>query len=448
MLAPLRWLLRAFSSITLSVALLSLIAIYGTLASVPIGLLALGPTWAVIALAVVLSASLPAVLIGAGVRRCLQKPRHGLRFAATLIGGLFGAVGGAWAWRVWAWPALRFDPVSGNGMRLFAGFVERYEDITLRRLPGIELTELEFYAAWPFKLLLILFVTNMVVATVRRIEFGVKNAGVLAVHSGIVLIAMSSLYYQALKQEGDTILLAGAQLADGTSARGPAQTHFYDATRVAIWTPRTQWGYGYAKERIVVYAFGLTPLGLGALLGSDQPMMPNQIYALEYPSELRDILQAARQQRFDDWYALVSDRLTKVFRHVDPTPAVTDEALELLSIDGGGAVSSAAGLMGLSTRQFRRRFLRSFGMTPKRYQRLTRVDRMLRQLHPRAWESDAFAGEPVAFADQPHAIREFKEATGVTPSVYLASKRAGDRTLRSLAVESSVAAPVESEKDA
>ncbi|MEL7023957.1 MAG: AraC family transcriptional regulator [Pseudomonadota bacterium] len=218
--------------------------------------------------------------------------------------------------------------------------------------------------------------------------------------------------------------------------------------RVAIWTPRTQWGYGYAKERIVVYAFGLTPLGLGALLGSDQPMMPNQIYALEYPSELRDILQAARQQRFDDWYALVSDRLTKVFRHVDPTPAVTDEALELLSIDGGGAVSSAAGLMGLSTRQFRRRFLRSFGMTPKRYQRLTRVDRMLRQLHPRAWESDAFAGEPVAFADQPHAIREFKEATGVTPSVYLASKRAGDRTLRSLAVESSVAAPVESEKDA
>ena len=49
---PIKALLRTFSSITLAVILLTSVAVYGTLASVPIGLLALAPTYVVIGLTI------------------------------------------------------------------------------------------------------------------------------------------------------------------------------------------------------------------------------------------------------------------------------------------------------------------------------------------------------------------------------------------------------------
>ncbi|MEL7312912.1 MAG: AraC family transcriptional regulator [Pseudomonadota bacterium] len=212
---------------------------------------------------------------------------------------------------------------------------------------------------------------------------------------------------------------------------------------IALWTPRTVWGYGHAKCDIKVYAFGLTPLGLKTLLRGTRVVEPNHVYDLSCDPELRYLRDDAGQCSFDDWCSITSDRLGRVFRDVDSVPAISDEALAVLSTDGGGAVAAASELMRLSTRQFRRRFAAAFGMSPKRYQKLARVDRMIRQLHPRAWESDAFAAMPVAFADQPHAIREFKEATGITPAAYVAKKAAGDLTLRSLTIESGVKSPVE-----
>ena len=46
--APLRWLTRAFSSITLSVFLLTFVAIYGALGSVPLYFMTIGAAWVLI----------------------------------------------------------------------------------------------------------------------------------------------------------------------------------------------------------------------------------------------------------------------------------------------------------------------------------------------------------------------------------------------------------------
>src|SRR3954454_4258870 len=59
---PLRFLLRTFSGIPLAVCLLSCVVLYATLASVPIGLLALAPTYILLALGLA-----AAVGFGAGV---------------------------------------------------------------------------------------------------------------------------------------------------------------------------------------------------------------------------------------------------------------------------------------------------------------------------------------------------------------------------------------------
>jgi hypothetical protein len=226
-LTPVRLVLHALSSIALAVVLLSGVALYAVLASVPIGLLALGLSWAVYGAVLAAAVILPAACLAFVVRRVVVG--RGARFVATFAGIVAGAAGGVALWTGWLWPALRYDAVTGGGLRLFPGLVEAYSGTTLRRLPAFEMTELEFYGWWPMRLLLAVFVLNMIVATVRRIEFRFVNLGVLTVHTGIVLIAGGSLYYNAFKQEGDTILLAGE------SAVGPAQPVFNDRDAPALW---------------------------------------------------------------------------------------------------------------------------------------------------------------------------------------------------------------------
>lgn len=68
------------------------------------------------------------------------------------------------------------------------------------------LTEMEAFTWWPFNTLIALFVTNMVVVTVRRIRLTLLNAGVWAIHGGIVILALGSLYYFSTKLEGDTLV--------------------------------------------------------------------------------------------------------------------------------------------------------------------------------------------------------------------------------------------------
>ncbi len=233
-LRPVKWVLRALSSISLSVVLLTFVAVYGALASVPIGLLALIPTYVVYLLTFLIVAAVLMGLPTFAARRMLREKPAG-RFAATVLMGLVLTAASAWVWHRFAWPLLHYDPVRGTGLRFFADFSHAYRNITIRRLPAFEMSELEFYGWWPMRAALMLFVLNLVVATVRRIEFNFKNIGVLTVHTGIIVIALGSVYYNGLKKEGDTVLLAGGfDEATGTPLAGPRQNVFYDNTRMSL----------------------------------------------------------------------------------------------------------------------------------------------------------------------------------------------------------------------
>lgn len=231
---PVKVTLRLFSSIRLAVLLLSLVALYGILASVPIGLLAIIPTFLLYVLTLLVGVGLVAVVPTWLVHRLLRARPRTIRFPIVLITFLALTAIACWQWYVQAWPMLVYDPIKHTGVRLFADFVEQYKDITLRRLPGMEMSELEFYSWWPLRVILLLFVANMVIATVRRIEFNFKNLGVLTVHTGIVTITLGSVYYAGLKREGDTILMAGAPDAEGVPGPGAPQDVFFDNTRIAL----------------------------------------------------------------------------------------------------------------------------------------------------------------------------------------------------------------------
>ncbi|HRJ49996.1 MAG TPA: hypothetical protein PKU91_05660, partial [Phycisphaerales bacterium] len=239
---PVKFLLRAFSSIWLAVIWLSLVIVYATLASVPIGMVAQLPTWLLIGGIAVGLFCVVGILPAWMAWRAIGPGRGALRFV-TLVGVLIG--GGLGAWWLWAhtlWPVIRHDPATGRGIMFFADFCSRYRSTTLRRLPGVEMTELEFYAWWPLRVILLAFVMNMVFATVRRIEFIFKNLGVLTVHTGIVVITLGSIYYGSLKREGDTLLLAGQPDPRGIPVPGPAQDRFYDGTLLSLYVGQ-QLGY-------------------------------------------------------------------------------------------------------------------------------------------------------------------------------------------------------------
>lgn len=231
---PVKGIVRAFSSIWLAVILLSLVIVYATLASVPIGMLSQAPTWAIYGVAALL---MLAVVIGIPTWLFLRVTRaqsRAIRFAGTMLLVIALLPVAGWFWMTFAWPRLHHDPASDRGFLLFADFCDRYRATTLRRLPGMEMTELEFYAWWPLRVVLLAFVLNMVTATLRRIEFSFKNLGVLTVHSGIVTIALGSIYYGGLKKEGDTLLIAGQPGRDGSPTPGPAQNAFYDNTLLSL----------------------------------------------------------------------------------------------------------------------------------------------------------------------------------------------------------------------
>ena len=231
---PAKAILRAFSTVSLAIVLLSGIALFGVLASVPVGILFKVPTYAlygVTILAVVALFVVPSVLaIRAGIPRSLK----GLRFAGTILGSVIAGAAALYAWGALAWPHLAYDWGTGEGVMLFADTIDRYRDVTVRRMPMFEMTELEFYAWWPMQLMLMLFVINMMTATLRRIEFKFVNIGVLTVHSGIVLIGISSIYYASLKKEGDTLLIAGPASETGELSSGRWQSLYYDGIRVAL----------------------------------------------------------------------------------------------------------------------------------------------------------------------------------------------------------------------
>lgn len=239
---PIKAILRALSSITLAVVLLVLVAIYGALASVPIGLVAMIPTYLIygltLAAAIALLAGLPAWVASKVLARLGAAPAP--RFIAGFVLFAAMAAGTFLIWRQTAWPRLRYDFATHQGFMLFSSFVEQYRSTTLRRLPGMEMSELEFYSWWPLRLILLTFVVNMVVATVRRIEFTFVNIGVLTVHTGIVTIALGSIYYAGAKKEGDMLLRAGPPDESGKLTTGPIESGFFDNTQVVLWLGQTR----------------------------------------------------------------------------------------------------------------------------------------------------------------------------------------------------------------
>lgn len=98
-------------------------------------------------------------------------------------------------------------------------------------------------------------------------------------------------------------------------------------------------------------------------------------------------------------------------------------AVESLIGPDARTVAEVQRAAGVSRRHFAAEVRSRVGLLPKSLQRITRLRRLLEDLdarRPIRWSSEAVGA---GYFDQPHAIRDFRELTGMTPVEYVAKRQ-------------------------
>ena len=88
------------------------------------------------------------------------------------------------------------------------------------------------------------------------------------------------------------------------------------------------------------------------------------------------------------------------------------------ALENGARVADATDQTGLSARTFVRMFREHFGLTPKRFARVGRLQRLLRSVASDRDIDWARAAVEHGFFDQSHLVNDFRELTGITPTAY------------------------------
>jgi len=94
-------------------------------------------------------------------------------------------------------------------------------------------------------------------------------------------------------------------------------------------------------------------------------------------------------------------------------------AIEALTSHEFESVGEVQESLGVSRRHFVAEVRRRAGLNPKALQRIARMRRMLEELDaskPIHWSREAVGA---GYSDQPHAIRDFRAFTGMTPAEYV-----------------------------
>lgn len=96
------------------------------------------------------------------------------------------------------------------------------------------------------------------------------------------------------------------------------------------------------------------------------------------------------------------------------------EAAERILVSGGRIdIGALAGMAGLSTRQFARKFIQQIGVSPKLFARIARFETTLQSKASFAGKCWTEVAYEFGYYDQMHMIHDFKEFTGATPRQIL-----------------------------
>ena len=169
------------------------------------------------------------------------------------------------------------------------------------------------------------------------------------------------------------------------------------------------------------------PGGARAFFDASADLLCNESVSLDLiwgslGSELRDRLREAPTAAAK-FQVLESALVERVNQRLELHSAVQYALGEFARAPHIRSVLGVARETGLSRRRFAQLFREQVGLTPKLYCRLHRFQQVLRQIAsgaPVDWADLALAG---GYCDQAHLVNEFRNFSGISPSVYLANER-------------------------
>ena len=116
--------------------------------------------------------------------------------------------------------------------------------------------------------------------------------------------------------------------------------------------------------------------------------------------------------------------LLNVCREKAAHPAVRYALSEFRAHSSVARVRAVTDAIGLSPKRFIERFKADVGVTPKRYCRLLRFQRVVSNAHPGSETDWAELALACGYFDQAHLIHDFREFSGLTPTAYEARRTA------------------------
>jgi AraC-like DNA-binding protein len=107
--------------------------------------------------------------------------------------------------------------------------------------------------------------------------------------------------------------------------------------------------------------------------------------------------------------------LDHLIRRDDPDPAIPFAAA---LFERGASVSEVSSRVGLLPKTLVRRFLAFVGLSPKRFSRVRRLQRVVGSIRDPADVDWCEMAAVHGYADQAHLVHDFRELTGITPTAY------------------------------
>ncbi len=206
--------------------------------------------------------------------------------------------------------------------------------------------------------------------------------------------------------------------------------------RVALWGPASRTRIGRADGRLHVFVVILTARGARMLSGlklADLVDRRLDIAAMPPRSGDRWASRIASAPDFETRCDLAARWLAAVTPAETPAASIVGLVDEIAHHRLGGPVSRLSRREEIGARALHRRFVDQAGWPPKTWLRVTRLQRVLRTLHPRAWGGPATNDAYLEFTDEAHLARDFRDLTGISPAAYRRAKlESGDPLIHTL----------------
>jgi AraC-like DNA-binding protein len=130
----------------------------------------------------------------------------------------------------------------------------------------------------------------------------------------------------------------------------------------------------------------------------------------------------------DEAISRLAETLTSRLSRITIVPADLLTAVERIVARGGRIdVWRLAASLGVTRQHLARRFAAHVGVTPKTFCRVVRLWQVLRSTNGRRVNWAGLAAD-LGYSDQSHLVTEFRSLTGLTPSHWAASHRAGSKS--------------------